>query len=77
MVFLRLSELQMKMIVNINNGKHLGIIGDAFINDKGEIVNFTIIPRRFFKRLFKSEPDVEITYKEIIKIGEDVILVDL
>ncbi len=74
---MRLSDLQSKMVININDGKHLGIISDAELNSDGSINYFSIMPRRFFKRLFKNEPEVNVTFKQIIKIGEDVILVDL
>ena len=33
--------------------------------------------KHFFKRFFKNEPELNITYKEIVKIGEDVILVNV
>lgn len=74
---MRLSDLQSKMVINVNDGKHLGVISDAELNDNGGINYFSIMPRRFFKRLFKNEPEVNVTFKQIIKIGEDVILVDL
>lgn len=74
---MRLSDLQSKMVININDGKHLGVISDAELNDNGSINYFSIMPRRFFKRIFKNEPEVNVTFKQIIKIGEDVILVDL
>lgn len=74
---MRLSDLQSKMVINVNDGKHLGIIVDAEISSNGEISYFTIMPRRFFRRLFKNEPEVNVTFKQISKIGEDVILVDL
>jgi len=74
---MRLSDLQAKMVINVKDGKHLGTIMDAELNENGEIIYFSIMPKRLFRRLFKSEPDVNVTFKQIIKIGEDVILVDL
>ncbi len=74
---MRLSDLQAKMVINIKDGKHLGIITDAEINSNGEINYFTIMPKHFFKRLFRNEPEYNVTFKQITKIGEDVILVDL
>lgn len=74
---MRLSELQTKMVINVNDGKHLGMIVDAEISIEGNINNFTIMPRHFFKRFFRNETEFNITVKQIVKIGEDVILVDL
>jgi YlmC/YmxH family sporulation protein len=74
---MRLSDLQAKMVINTNNGKHLGNIMDAEINDSGQIINFVVMPKHFFRRLFKNEPEVNVTINQIVKIGEDVILVEL
>ncbi len=74
---MRLSELQLKMVINVQDGKHLGVIIDAEVTENGEINYFVVAPRHFFRRLFKSDPETNITIKQIVKIGEDVILVDL
>lgn len=74
---MRLSDLQAKMVVNIKDGKHLGTIIDAEVSEAGQIIYFTVMIKHFFKRLFKSEPEVNITIKQIVKIGTDVILVEL
>ena len=74
---MRLSDLQSKMVVNVKDGKHLGTIIDAEVNESGPILYFTVMVRHLFKRLFKSAPEVNITIKQIVKIGADVILVDL
>ena len=70
---MRLSDLQSKMVVNVKDGKHLGTIIDAEVNESGQILYFTVMVRN----LFKSEAEVNITIKQIVKIGADVILVDL
>ncbi len=74
---MRLSDLQAKMVVNVNDGKHLGAIVDAEVNESGQILYFTVMMKHLFKRLFKSDAEVNITIKQIVKIGADVILVDL
>jgi len=74
---MHLSDLQRKMVINTNDGKHLGVIVDAEVTSTGQIKYFTIMQRRFFRRLFKSEVEVNVTFEQIVKIGEDVILVDL
>ena len=74
---MRLSDLQTKMVVNVKDGKHLGVIVDAEVSEAGQILYFVVMTRHLFKRLFKNEPEVNITIQQIVKIGTDVILVDL
>lgn len=74
---MHLSELQTKMVINTNDGKHLGAIVDAEVTGTGQIKKLTIMQRRFFRRLFKNETEVNVTFEQIVKIGEDVILADL
>ncbi len=74
---LRLSDLQVKMVINVKNGKHLGVIVDAEMTEAGTINYFVVMPKHFFRRLFKADSEINVAIKEIVKIGEDVILVDL
>lgn len=74
---MRLSDLQTKMVINTKTGKHLGIIIDAEMNESGQITYFTVISKHIFRRLFKNETEINVLVNQIIKIGEDVILVDL
>ncbi len=69
-----LSDLQRKDIVDIKDGKRLGRIIDAEINEQGFITNFYVEKRRFF-HFFNFKDDITINIKQIQKIGEDVILV--
>ncbi|MBR5662404.1 MAG: YlmC/YmxH family sporulation protein [Bacilli bacterium] len=72
-----LGELQTKDVVSTNDGKNLGRIVDVEINSDGVITNILIEKRRFFIKLFGSSSQYNITYKEITKIGDDVILVNM
>ena len=77
---MRLSDLQNKDIVNVNNGKNIGNIIDVRIDEEtGNIKSFIIEPNgNFFKFLRTSDKlDTEINWHSITKIGEDVILVKL
>ena len=73
---MRLTDLQVKDIVNIKDGKRLGKIIDAEVSSEGQIRYFVVEQRRFF-RFFSSNLETNITFEQIIKIGEDVILVEL
>ncbi len=73
---MRLADLQVKDVINTNDGKKLGKIIDAEIDNKGVILYFAVEQKRFF-RFFSSNPEVNITFNQIVKIGEDVILVSI
>ena len=70
---MRLSELQQKEIVNIVDGKRIGMIIDVIIDDKGYIKD--IILEEKLRRKFNRE-EYTISWSQIIKIGDDIILVD-
>jgi len=70
--------MQYKDIVNINDGRKLGKIIDVVISNDNGVINKLIIQKQsFFSRIFSSSNTEEILWKQIKKIGEDVILVDL
>ena len=73
---MRLSELQSKDIVNLNDGKRMGKIIDVVI-DNGKIYNLVIEPKRFFLNIFRRGEEVTIKWESIEKIGEDVILIKM
>ena len=76
---MRLSDLQNKDIVNVNDGRNIGSIIDVKIDEESDnILSFIIEPNKnFFKFLRSDKIDTEINWKSITKIGEDVILVNL
>ena len=73
---MNLSDLQRKDVVNLQDGKRLGRIVDATIEETGVIAYFSVIPIRFWK-FWKSTSEITITFNQIKRIGTDVILVDL
>ncbi len=73
---IKISDFQMKDVVNVANGKKLGNIGDIDINVQTGKINAVIIGGTgkvlgFFGR----EEDIVIPWNNILKIGEDVVLV--
>lgn len=75
---MRLSELQRKDIINLNNGKKIGRIIDVELDSmNGNLINIVIETSKMFRNMFSSERDVTITFNQIKKLGEDVILVDI
>lgn len=71
---MRLSDLQTKKIINITDGKNIGTIIDANVLENGNIESFLIESNKSLFSLNK-ENDTKIFWKDITKIGEDVILV--
>lgn len=74
---MKLSDLQAKDIVNINDGRRVGRIVDAEITIDGKITYLLIEERRGLRNFMSKEMDSSITFTQIKKIGSDVILVDL
>ena len=74
---MRLSDLQEKDIVNINDGRRIGRIIDAEIDDKGTIIYLIIEEIKGIRKFMSKEYGTSITFSQIKKIGSDVILIDL
>lgn len=75
---IKISELQAKDIVNMANGKRLGHLTDLEINlETGQIEALIIDGSGKMMGLFGRESqEVFIPWKNIIRIGSDVILVE-
>jgi YlmC/YmxH family sporulation protein len=72
----KISEFQIKDVVNVSDGKRLGNIGDIEINlTTGKIEAVVISGSGRVLGFFGKDDDVVIPWKNIIKIGQDVILV--
>ncbi|MEH7011937.1 YlmC/YmxH family sporulation protein [Neobacillus niacini] len=72
----KISEFQIKDVVNVSDGKKLGNIGDIEINlSTGKIEAVIVTGNGKVLGFFGREDDIVIPWKNIIKIGQDVILV--
>ncbi|MBE6157381.1 MAG: YlmC/YmxH family sporulation protein [Firmicutes bacterium] len=72
---MRLSDLQSKNIVNVINGKNIGNIIDVNISMDGTI-EYLILETNKNLFSFNRDADTKINWRDITKIGEDVILVN-
>jgi YlmC/YmxH family sporulation protein len=73
---MRLSDLQSKDVISIEDGKKIGNIIDIKIEEAtGKIASLVVEPNHFFLNVFSTHQEFEIYWPEIEKIGEDVILV--
>lgn len=70
---MRLSELQLKEIINISNGKRIGVIVDVIVDTNGNILKLVLEEKR--GRKFSKE-EYEILWSQIVKVGDDIILID-
>jgi len=70
------SDLQRKDVVNTNDGTKLGRIIDIDVKEDGTINHLVVEPYKLMRRISYGS-EVSISFKEIITIGNDVILVDL
>ena len=73
---MRLSELQNKDIVNINNGSKIGKIIDVLINTDGNMESLVVQKNKIIN-VFTNNGEFEIKWNRIKKIGDDVILVNI
>lgn len=74
---MRMSDLQMKDIVNTKDGKKVGKIVDLVVNEIGEIQYLVVEPTKLLKRYATFGSETNISFSQIVKFGSDVILVEL
>lgn len=73
----KISELKQREVININDGKRLGIVYDVEIDmEKGKIDAIVIPGTGRVLGLFSKESDIVVSWENIKKIGTDVILID-
>lgn len=72
---MRLSELQVKNIISMDSGRNVGSIIDVKINEKGNIEALVVEQNRNMLSFLNREGEMLIYWNDIVKIGEDVILV--
>lgn len=71
---MRLSDLQAKKIISITSGRNIGTIIDVDVLNDGRIDALLIEQNKTLFSLSR-ETDTRISWGDITKIGEDVILV--
>jgi YlmC/YmxH family sporulation protein len=71
-----MSDLQRKDIINTKTGVKLGKIVDINVNNEGLINYLVVEPIKVLKRVSLGN-EIKITFKDIVTIGSDVILVNI
>ena len=76
MIDLNLSDLQNKEVIDISTGTRLGTIVDVIISLDGTIQKLILDNRKLSRKILsKNDQDITIEWKQIIKIGDDILLV--
>ncbi|WP_226037947.1 YlmC/YmxH family sporulation protein [Aquibacillus saliphilus] len=71
-----LTELQIKDIIMVEDGKKLGNITDLDIDvDKGKVLYLVVGTKGKVMGLFGKEEELVIPWENIVTIGSDVILI--
>ena len=74
---MNLSDLQNKEVIDVSSGRRIGLIVDVIINSSGMISKLILEDRKSGRRFLSSiKEDISLEWKQIIKIGDDIILVD-
>ncbi len=72
------ASIRDREVINIRNGKKIGIISDVEIDfEQGKITSVIIPGPGRFIGLFGKDNDIVIPWSSIRKIGTDVVLVDM
>lgn len=75
---IKTSDLKMKEVINIVDGKRLGGITDIEIDiEDGRLIAIVVPGDTKFLGLLRRNDDFVISWNKIVKIGFDVILVEL
>ncbi|MCG7375902.1 YlmC/YmxH family sporulation protein [Paenibacillus sp. ACRSA] len=74
----KISDFQTKEVINITDGKRLGQISDLELDLKQGRIEAIVVPGYSrFMGLFGGGTDLIIPWRNIVKIGSDVILVKM
>lgn len=72
----KISDFRVKDVVNVADGKRLGNVGDIEINTHTGKIDSIVIPGAGkVMGLFGRDADIVIPWHNIVKIGNDVVLV--
>ncbi|MBO5408313.1 MAG: YlmC/YmxH family sporulation protein [Clostridia bacterium] len=74
----RVGELQKKEVINISSGKRIGFVYDVEIDLQNGTVGSLIVPERNrFLGFFGKYEEHIISFETIVKVGDDIVLVDI
>lgn len=71
------AELSKKTVINVADGKELGSVCDLIFNGCGNVLGIVVPGKKSLLRSITSADNIYIRWNRIMKIGTDVILVEL
>ncbi|MNJ41397.1 YlmC/YmxH family sporulation protein [Paenibacillus fonticola] len=75
---MKISDFQAKDVINVVDGKRLGHISDLELDLRQGLIEAIVVPvNSKFMGLFGGGSDLIIPWKNIVKIGSDVVLVKM
>ncbi|RUT47920.1 YlmC/YmxH family sporulation protein [Paenibacillus anaericanus] len=75
---MKISDFQTKDVINVVDGKRLGQISDLELDLRQGLIEAIVVPvNTKFMGLFGGGSDLIIPWKNIVKIGADVVLVKM
>lgn len=75
---MKISDFQTKDVINVVDGKRLGHISDLELDLRQGTIEAIVVPiNSKFMGLFGGGSDLIIPWKNIVKIGSDVVLVKM
>lgn len=73
----KFSELRLKEAIHIEDGERLGFVSDIEIDSNtGKVVSISVPGAYKAFGLLGKEPDRIIKWENIIKIGDDLVMID-
>ena len=74
---MNLSDLQTKEVVDVASGKRIGSIIDVIISSSGNISKIVLEETKGSRRFLNTSKDeVYLDWQQLIKLGDDIILID-
>jgi len=74
----KVSELRMREVINVMDGKKLGNIIDIDLDmEKGKVIAFMLPGQVRGWSIFSKREEIVVPWEKIVRIGRDVILVEV
>lgn len=70
-------ELREKEVVNLADGKRLGRVQDLVLEPCGKVIGLVVPGEKKLIKALSRDESIFIAWKNIVKLGDDVILIDL
>ncbi|HBQ64766.1 MAG TPA: YlmC/YmxH family sporulation protein [Clostridiales bacterium] len=74
---MKLSELRLKEVINLRDGRKLGFADDLDVDrENGKIGTLLVYPGTRMTGLFGKQEEVRVPWEKVRLVGDDIVLVD-